>query len=202
MTTPNPRRTSARGRWPALVAGSLVIVLIGCATTPSPFAPSPPAWPTASPAPSPSAGGGCPVKEQTGALRSNTLIDLAITSDGVSDLVTFRFGDVAPGPTGGAGRLSAVRPPILEGGSGLPVEVVGSHFVEVHFDGMLIANEAGEAVFVGPTSAKPSMLALRQVEMTEAFEGVYNFVLGYDGNGCVTLVEDAATKTLTVAIGH
>jgi hypothetical protein len=38
--------------------------------------------------------------------------------------------------------------------------------------------------------------------MTEAFEGVYNFVIGYDGNGCVGLVDDEVTKTLTITIGH
>ena len=74
--------------------------------------------------------------------------------------------------------------------------------MELHLDGMLIADEAGNAVYQGETSVKPDLLALRQVEMTEAFEGVYNFVIGYDGNGCVGLVDDEATRTLTITIGH
>ena len=175
MTHPAPHHRAPRRPWLALIAGWLLIGLVGCATTPPPSAPptsSPAASPAASHAPSASGGGGCPVAEQTGVLRSNTLIDLAITSDGVSDLVTFRFGDIAPGPTGGTGRLKAIQPPILDGGSGLPVEVAGSHFVEIHFDGMLIVDETGDPVFTGQTSVKPGMLALKQVEMTEAFEGV------------------------------
>lgn len=71
----------------------------------------------------------------------------------------------------------------MQGGSGQPVEVAGTHFVEFHLDGMLIADEVGGALYQGETSLKPNMVALAQVEMTEAFEGVYNFVIGYDGNG-------------------
>ena len=67
---------------------------------------------------------------------------------------------------------------------------------------MLIADEVGGVMYVGETSVKLDMLALEQVEMTEAFEGVYNFVIGYDGDGCVTLIDDATTKTLTLTIGH
>lgn len=67
---------------------------------------------------------------------------------------------------------------------------------------MLIADEVGGTLYQGETSLKPDMVALKQVEMTEAFEGVYNLVIGYDGNGCVTLIDDARTKTLTITIGH
>jgi hypothetical protein len=171
-----------------------VAVAAACSTAPLPHTPTP--------APSASGGGGCPVAEQTGVLRSNTLIDMAVSSDGVSDSVTFQLGELAPGPTGSAGRLKAVDPPFTEGASGLPVEVMGTHFVELHFDGMLIVDEAGTVLYTGETSVKPGLPALRQVEMTEAFEGVYNFVIGYDGGGCVTLTENATANTITVSIGH
>jgi hypothetical protein len=168
----------------------------GCTTSVSP-APSAVAT-TATPA----AGGGCPVAEQTGILRSNTLIGMEIGSSPLADRIVFQLGDAAPFPTGGTGRLQAVEPPFSQGGSGLPVEVEGTWFVALHLDGMLIADEAGNGVYEGETSVKPDLLALRQVEMTEAFEGVYNFVIGYDGNGCVGLVDDEVTKTLTITIGH
>jgi hypothetical protein len=167
--------------------------------------------PSPSPSPSPStpaatitppASGGCPVAEQTGILRSNTLIGLVIGSSALADRIVFQLGDAAPEPTGGTGRLKAVEPPFAEGASGLPVEVEGTWFVEFHLDGMLIADEAGDPVYRGETSVKPDLLALKHVEMTEAFEGVYNFVIGYDGNGCVGLVDDEAAKTLTITIGH
>lgn len=147
-------------------------------------------------------GAGCPVVERTGDLRSNTLVDMTVSVDGLVDRITFQLGEVAPGPIGSTGRLRAVEPPFAQGGSGLPVEVAGSHFVELHLDGMLLADEAGNAVYRGETSVRPNLSAVRQIEMTEAFEGVYNFVIGFDGDGCVGLVDDPVARTLTITIGR
>lgn len=188
-----------------VVAGTLALALVACTSAPSPFPTlSPTTGPSASASPtsaSPTAGA-CTVLEQTGALRSNTLLNSSVYSNGVVDGITFQLGAMAPDPTGSSGRLKAVNPPFVGGGSGLPVDVLGDHFVELHFDGMLIVDATGNPVYLGRPSLKPDMLALEQVEMTEAFEGVYNFVIGYRGNGCVALVEDAAAKTLTITIGH
>jgi len=191
---------------PRIVLAAAVL-LTACTTTPTPStsAPSAPAAtvPGATvPGASSTPGEGCAVPEQTGILRSNTLLTLSISSDGLSDAVAFRLGEIAPGPTGSSGRLQAVRPPFVQGGSGLPVGILGEHFVEIHFEGMLLADETGKPTYLGQSSARPDMLAVEQVEMTEAFEGVYNFVIGYRGPGCVALAEDAAAKTLTVTIGH
>jgi hypothetical protein len=179
-----------------LVALLVVVGLAGCATAGSQL-PSTPAS-TATPA----VDGACPLVEQSGILRSNTLSGMEVSTSGLADRIVFQLGDPAPGPLGGRGRLRAVTPPFFQGASGLPVEVEGTWFVELHLDGMLIADEAGNAVFRGETSVQPNLLAVKQVEMTEAFEGVYNFVIGYDGDGCVGLVDDEATRTLTISIGH
>jgi len=203
MTAVRHRSVGSRA-W-ALAAIPMVISIMGCAATPSP--PASGAQPTETPpvgssGPTGTAGGGCAVVEQSGILRSNTLIDMTISSDGLSDRITFQLGEPAPEPTGSTGRLRAVEPPFAEGGSGLPVEVEGSRFVELRLEGMLLADENGNAMYLGETSVKPEMLALRQVEMTESFEGVYIFVIGYNGNGCVTLVDDAVARTLTLTIGR
>ena len=196
---------SVRSRRLALAVVLVVTSLTGCAATPSPPASSvrPTVTPPGgAPAPTGTAGGGCPVVEQSGVLRSNTLVDISISSDGLSDRIILALGDPAPEPRGSTGRLKAVQPPFAQGGSGLPVEVEGTHFVEFRLDGMLLADENGNPTYVGETSVKPGMLALRQVELTEAFEGVYVFVIGYDGNGCVTLLDDATARTLTLTIGR
>jgi hypothetical protein len=167
----------------------IVAGLAGCTAKAEPSATSSPTGP-------------CLVTEKTGTPRSNTLIDLTIETDGVADRLVFQLGAQAPDPTGSTFRLLAGQPPFVQGGSGEPIEVAGTHFVEFHLDGMLIADEIGGALYQGETSLKPDMVALRQLEMTEAFEGVYNFVIGYDGNGCVALIDDAVAKTLTITIGH
>lgn len=192
------------------LAAIVVVMVAACASNAVPSTTPTTAQGTtfpASPAPTATVGssptdGGCVVAPQSGLLRSNTLIDLVVDSDGGSDRVTFMFGPVAPGPTGGTGRLTAATPPFSHGGSGLPVDVLGAHHVELHLDGMLIVDEAGNDVFNGPTSLKPGMIALKDVEETDGFEGVYNFVIGYDGNGCVGLTGNTAAGSLTVTIGH
>lgn len=113
-----------------------------------------------------------------------------------------QLGDVAPEPTGSSGRLRTVEPPFTRGASGKPVSVAGTHFVELHLDGMLLVDAAGVPIYSGLTTAKPDMVALRQIEQTDASEGVHDFVIGYVGDGCVTLTDDAATKTITVSIRH
>ena len=193
----------------AALAGAVAVVSLVVATcAPSPVPTSVPHTPdnTTSADASPTTAGttdtGCVVAPQSGLLRSNTLLGMTADSDGASDRVTFTFGSIAPGPTGGMGRLTATTPPFSQGGSGLPVDVLGAHHVELHLDGMLIVDEAGNDVFKGPASLKPSMIALKDVEETDGFEGVYNFVIGYDGNGCVGLTGDPAEGSLTVTIGH
>lgn len=185
------------------IALAVGVIAAGCATTasPTPEGTGTPASPFASPT-ADGSGGPCRVVPQDGALRSNTLVNMTVGSDGVSDRVSFTFGPIAPGPTGGTGRLTAVTPPFTQAGSGQTVTVLGTHFVELHLDGMLIADDAGNEVYGGETSVRPNMIAIKDIEETDGFEGVYNFVIGYDGNGCVGLVDDEASRTLTITIGH
>jgi hypothetical protein len=203
MTAPSldaPRRRRADGLVPCCLA--VVAALAACtAPTVSPSA-SPTGPEPTGPAPTTTLAGGCPVAEQTGALRSNTLVDLDLSSDGLSDTVVLTLGEPASNPTGsGTGLLKAGVPPFLSGGSGEEVEVLGEHFVEVRLSSMAITDDNGVPTYEGPSSLKPDMLAVKQVELTEAFEGVYNFVIGYDGNGCVDLVADE-TGRVVITIGH
>ncbi|MEO7665303.1 MAG: hypothetical protein ABIV26_09270 [Candidatus Limnocylindrales bacterium] len=146
---------------------------------------------------------GCPVSPQTGALHSNTLVGFETSSDGLSDVITFSLGEPASNPAGGGtGSLAAAEPPFTAGGSGAEVAVLGARHVELKLTGMAITDDDGNPTYVGGTSVKPNMLALKQVEELEAFEGVYSFAIGYNGNGCVGLASDPATKTLTLTLGH
>ncbi len=185
-----------------LVGKALAVALFvaGC-TSIVPPTPAGSSRPTAS-AGDTGSGGACQVVAQGGLLRSNTLTGTALDSDGVSDRITFTFGPTAPGPTGSSGRLTVVTPPFTQAGSGLPVTVLGSRFVELHLDGMLMVDDAGNQVYQGETSLRPDMIAIKSIEETDGFEGVYNFVIGYDGSGCVGLSDDAAAGSLTITIGH
>lgn len=177
------------------------LLVAGCTTT----APTP--TPTSSsaataPATSTPTGGGCLVPEQSGLLRSDTIVDLVISTDGFVDRVEFLFDPPSRPDIISTGRLRSVEPPFTRGASGEPVEIAGTHFVEVRLDGMLIHDEAGNPYFLGERSSSPDGLAIRQVELIEAFEAIIIFVVGYDGDGCVGLADDPATRTLTLTIGR
>ena len=134
---------------------------------------------------------GGPVAEQTG---------LAV--DALSFTFLRRPRDGSSFQPSGTGRLRTVQTPFTHAGSGQPVSVASTQFVELHLAGMLLTDAAGVPIYVGLASAQPDMVALRQVEQTDASEGVYDFLIGYVGPGCVTLTDDAATRTLTVSIRH
>ena len=146
--------------------------------------------------------GGCPVAEQSGPLFTNTLVDVEVDSDGLTDRVTFTLGEPASMIVNPTGTLRAIEPPFFEDGSGFEVDVLGQHHLELRMDPMSMFDDAGEPTFIGEGTHKPDMLSLKQVELTGAFEAIYFFVIGYDGAGCVALTSDEATRTITIAIGH
>ena len=186
----------------ALLVGALA--LAGCAWTASP---SPVTTPeatepsTATPAPT-TGSGGCPLAEQSGPLFTNTLVDVGVDSDGLTDRVTFTLGDPVDMIINPRGTIRPVEPPFIEDGSGEAVEVLGEHHLELRMDPMQMFDAAGNPTFVGEGTITPNFLSLKQVELTGGFEGIYLFVIGWDGGGCVTLSSDEPSRTITIAIGR
>jgi ABC-type amino acid transport substrate-binding protein len=216
VTSPLRRATPA-------LSMTLALMLAACATaSPAPTAsPGPstgaPATETAAPSAtrssgvspaasattSPSASAlACPVTPQTGLLPSDRLVDLAISSTPTQDLLTFVFAaPSSPSPAGPArGTLDAAKPPFSFAGSGLPIDLLGQHAVQIRFSGMTIASESGEATYHGPVIAKPHLVALREAVQFDASEGIVGWYVGYDGPGCVALVREG--NDVTVSIAH
>lgn len=189
-----PRRAAV-----VLALGIAIAVLAACGRTA-------PSAPTSAPASaSPPAGttpAGCRIARQEGRLRSDLLTQLDVATIGLADVITFRFGPPSRPDVAGTGRLEAAEPPFVQDGSGEPVEVDGQHHLVVVLDGMLIHDDVGRPYFQGERTVRPGLPAVRQVERTGMFEGIIGFVVGYDGPGCVQLLEDAAAGTLTITIGH
>ena len=118
-----------------------------------------------------------------------------------ADLLTFKFGNMSvPGPGGPpVGEFTAAEPPYTFGPSGLPIEMVGEHVVQVVFRGMSIVADTGDPVYQGPPDLSPDYPALKHAVEFDESEGVVGWYVGYDGTGCVTLSRSGNDVTLTFA---
>ncbi len=206
----------------ALLALLLAAVAIGCAnhapsatgpsatvpsaTVPSATAPSatvPSATAPSATVPSATVPGECPIQGFSGALPSNWLIDVTVTTGAVSDRVLFVFGSKVSSPGGEPmGSLAQASPPFSAGSSGAVIDVAGSRFLEIRFIGMVIASESGDPTFIGKRDQEVEYPALRQVTLYDESEGVVGWYVGFDGPGCATLTFNAGAGAAQLEIDH
>ena len=164
----------------ALLAAAATIAFVACGdddeadVTPTPVA-TQPAEPTASPSPSPEPfnGGRDPLTREDPAVPPVALLTAVETVAGDTfDSVTFTFTDNMPGY-----RIEYVQPPIVADGSGNPVTIAGSAFLQVRFTASQAHDEAGN-----PTMAvrefTPGLASVTELEQTGDFEGYVTWVLG------------------------
>jgi hypothetical protein len=191
----------------AIAFTALALALSGCTTAASPSPPvaSPSPSPAASPSPSAVVGGSpspCPPIDYSSQLSSQSLTDVAVTADGTAGTVTFTFGP--PDPTWPAGppavEITPATPPFTAGASGLPIEVEGDHHIRVHFINMKVVDDTGTPLYDGPAEIISATEPIHAVVEEEAFEGVVNWLIGYDGTGCLTVEASADGLGLRIRI--
>jgi hypothetical protein len=145
----------------------------------------------------------CPVAGLTGRLPSNRLLDVTVASGETTDRVSFVFGSQVSSPAGDPmGRVAQAEPPFSSAGSGAPIDVAGTRFLEIRFSGMVIAGEDGTPTFIGRRDQEVDFPALRQVTLYDESEGVVGWYVGFDGPGCATLTFDAGTSAVQLEIAH
>lgn len=195
---------------------ALALAACGSSTTSAPPTSPPPAGPTATAGPATASttppastepttapATPCSFTFQPGRLPSDRMVDVVVGSAGSQDLVTFVFGDLSlPEPPQGPseGALSVATPPFTHASSGLPIDVDGQRVLEVRFTGMSLANDVGQPTYDGQLDFRPALPALRTVVNVDMSEGHVSWLIGYDGEGCVTLTSDA--RSVTIAIDH
>jgi len=175
----------------SIPAAALAIVLLAaCGTSPTPSTTTPSATtlPTAgaTTAPSLTTSAACPIAPQEGRLLSDRLTGLRLASSPAGDSVEFLFGPRSSAPTLPKGYLLEVRPPFAAGGSGLPIEVKGTRFVQVRFEGMYLYDDAGTATFTG-TRDTLGTGPVAEVVVIDESEGYSTWIIGIRGSGCVSL---------------
>lgn len=194
----------------ALLTLGIAIAIVACGASTTSAPPTATAAPTtlltAPPAsldPTTDPATPCATTFPTGRLPSDRMVDVVVGSGGSQDLVTFVFGDLSlPEPPQGPseGTLDAANPPFTHASSGLPIDVDGERVLEVRFTGMSLSNDVGQPTYDGELDFRPALPAVRTVVNFDMSEGHVSWLIGYDGQGCVTLSSDA--RSVTIAIDH
>ncbi|MFL5680976.1 MAG: hypothetical protein ACJ77B_10290 [Chloroflexota bacterium] len=213
-TNRTARRRVARAATLAVAA----LALVGCSSRAVPAgaagaapangasSPAPVAIPAATAAPASTANadtaGGCGISTQSFVPPSDTLLSVSISSGGGSDRIVFHFGPLSGEPLEPAGSIQTAHPPFTEGQSTNTVDVSGDDFVQIRFEGMLIADKNGHETFSGSTHRNPNLPALRELVETDASEGVVVWIAGYNGGGCVHVAVSEKGGTVTVTFEH
>jgi hypothetical protein len=190
------------------LAGAFVAAVLaaGCSTTPPSASVTPTAGPTGTPDNAPSAtaeSADCPIQGAHGQLPSNRLVDVTVESGSTADRVTFRFGPLVASPAGDpTGSLAEAHPPFSVATSGAVIDVAGSRFLDLRFDHMVLADDAGNPTFTGSRDQEVEFPAVRQVTEYDESEGVIGWYVGIDGPGCVQLTFDAASNAVRLEVAH
>lgn len=131
----------------------------------------------------------CVFEPQEGALSSDRMTDVVISSTDEADLITFVFGNASlPGPGGQPrGDLMVAESPYTQSGSGQEIDMQGDHVLQLRFMHMSLSSDTGDLTYDGPDEFKPDLPVLRHAVLFDAFEGQVGWYIGYDGPGCVIL---------------
>jgi hypothetical protein len=188
----------------AALALSLALVAAGCGSAgPSGSTSSAGASGASSFAPATPAPTNCPIPGARAGLPSNRLVDVVVEPGSVSDRVTFRFGPAIPSPAGDpTAALAEAHPPFSVATSGAIIDVAGSRFLDIRFDHMALADEAGNPSFTGSRDQKVDFPAVRHVTEYDESEGVIGWYVGIEGPGCVQLTFDAASNAVRLEVAH
>lgn len=120
------------------------------------------------------------------------------------DTITFTFGTTSGQPSGTdpTGELRATAPPFVFGASGLPFTVDGQRFIAITFRGMAVADAQGNPTYAGSQDIHANAPAVRELRLSEAFEGVVTWIVGVNGPGCVTVAHLSGPDRIVVSVGQ
>jgi hypothetical protein len=102
-----------------------------------------------------------------------TLIDVRYACHEDFDRIVFDFRDNSPGYV-----VEYVDPPIVQDGSGEPVEIDGEAFLNVRFNPAQAHDDAGESTYTGPREITPGLASVSEMEMAGDFEGYVTWGIG------------------------
>lgn len=165
------------------------------ASSPKPRPPSSPTAPSASPF---DGTRGVVEKAATPAPPVVLLSEVRIGRHAGYDRVVFEFEGALPGY-----RVRYVQPPILADGSGLPVAIEGSAFLEVTFRPASGYDfERNRPAYAGPREFTENLPVLVELERTGDFEAVLTWVLGLRREVDFRVLELGDPARVVVDVAH
>ena len=210
-----------RSHHPARVTAWLAISLLlaACATaasgTPGPSAPaseSPGSEPSMAPSIPPSEGpgepSGAPSDDGLGEFRCNQLLTGGATTftnitavrvgqqDGY-DRITFEFSGAIP-----EFRVEPATPPLLQDGSGLPIDVRGDAFLQITLLGATKLAPDGSITYNGPTEFSQDYDELVHLVEGGDFEAVSTWYAGLQTEPCVRVLTLTDPARVAIDIQH
>ena len=196
-TSPTPAPSAVATSVPSSTATPLPSAAPSSVPSPSTAVTSPAATTPASPGGSAAA---CAALPPSGVLPSDRFTHVLVVPGDTTDSLRFVFGDPSlPGPASPPmGTLVVAKPPYTNAGSGAPISVDGDHVLQLTFTGMSLQNDVGQPTYDGPADIRQNLPALRQTVLYDASEGVIGWYIGYDGDGCVSLIDDGRGLLLSI----
>lgn len=165
-------------------------------------APTPTLAPTATPVAT--AAFACPFVVPAAGVPTNRVVKVAVVARDGYDQVIFTLGKNGSGsgapPTI---EVAAATPPFMKSPSGFPLTVAGETFLRVTFRETIVAGEDGTPTYDGPRDLTPAgTVAVKEVVQDEAFEGVVDWLIGLEGQGCGRAVIDPVARTVTLELAR
>ncbi len=125
-----------------------------------------------------------------------TLTDVRYACHEDFDRIAFDFEDNLPGYA-----IEYVEPPIVQDGSGEPVDIEGAAFLKVVFNTAQAHDDAGNSTYTGPREITPGLDSVSEMEMAGDFEGYVTWGIGLpeELDFRVTTLEDPYRVVLDIA---
>jgi hypothetical protein len=113
------------------------------------------------------------------------------------DRVVFEFDQGVPAYT-----IESAQPPFTEDPSGLPLDVEGSSFVRIVFNGGTRQGDDGQSTYDGPLAMHAGLPAVVDIVSGGDFEAVSTWYLGLSETSCLRVFTLDGPSRLVVDVEH
>jgi hypothetical protein len=138
-----------------------------------------------------------PVEEARTVQQTVNIVDVRVGSHDGYDRVVFEFNEGTPEFT-----LDRAEPPFFADGSGAPIEMEGSSFLQLIMRGGTKQTSSGGSTYAGPTDFDPGFPQLVDLVEGGDFEAQSTWYLGLNSEACVRVMLLTLPDRLVIDVEH